>query len=95
MNLMATKWTDADSGCFIEVSQINLDGSMVFAVRERFGHCLSTSLEWDHEPIPSERSPKWLESHRFHDWQTAASALERGLYTLPEVLPGKPVIWEQ
>lgn len=29
------------------------------------GDCLSTSGEWDDEPMPSSRTEEWLATHRF------------------------------
>lgn len=48
---------------------VQIDGTELWAVRW-MGRCLDAAGEWDWEPTPSDRSPKWLTRHRF-DLETA------------------------
>lgn len=79
MNLAATKWTDIETGLYIEVTSTNKRGPLIFAVRDGFGNCLSKSGDWDPEPMPSTRSPEYLASHRYAKWAEAFNALDRNI----------------
>lgn len=40
------------------------DGTRLWAARYE-SRCLSTSGQWDYEPLPSSRTDEWLAQHRF------------------------------
>lgn len=75
-DLMATTWTCRKTGHSIQVSSINKDGSCVFSVRNQAQACLNKELEWEYEPMPSNRSDEFLERCRFDDFGKARNALE-------------------
>lgn len=50
------------------------DGPETWAVRQ-MGSCLSTTGEWEHEPIPSSRDDHWKRSHRFATKEDALRAI--------------------
>lgn len=47
-----------------------------WAIRRLGGRCLSHRNEWDPEPIPSERSDRWLHRHRFTEGEAIRRAVE-------------------
>jgi hypothetical protein len=78
-SFMATTWTCRKTNTKIEVSQINDDESLLFAVRNDFGECLSKKGEWEVEPSPSHRDNEFLERCRFVDFMDAVNTLWRAL----------------
>lgn len=56
----------ADGQARIERTGPNIHGQPQWAVRGN-GLCLSRSLAWDHEPLPSSslRTVEWYRQHRF------------------------------
>lgn len=79
-NFHATSWACVKSGLKIEVTNINPDGSMSFAVRNKYNDgCLDnrTSLAMHREPMPSSRTAEWLATHRFNDFSAALIAAEK------------------
>jgi hypothetical protein len=49
----------------IEVTRaMQMDGTELWAARW-MGRCLNRRGQWDLEPIPSDRTDRWLASHRF------------------------------
>lgn len=75
MNLEPSRWTDADSGNYIEIVR-NKDGIKLFAVRNIAGSCLNKDGEWEFEPLPSNRSDEFFLRCRYETFEAASSALE-------------------
>jgi len=85
INLTATTWTCMNTGHKIEVAKINDDGSLVFAIRNRWNDWLNKYGHWEYEPLPSSRDKAFMSRCRFNDFTIAAntlnSAIERGEQT--------------
>lgn len=75
MGLTATRWTDTDTGNYIEVAHTKPSGWHVFAVRNGAGSCLNKDGEWEYEPMPSNRDEKFIFRCRFDSFSDAAKAL--------------------
>lgn len=71
-----TVWqrTDAIDAIRIERSVSPFYDGERFAVRQ-FGFCLSTSGEWEYEPIPSSRDDAFYERCRFRTLEAAQEAV--------------------
>ncbi len=82
LRMMATKWVDQSSLHQIETMQKGSDGSLVFVVRDPFGHRLNNELIMEIEPLPSNRDAEFIERCQFEDFKSAAEALERYLQEL-------------
>jgi hypothetical protein len=70
-------WNHSDHGHLesikIETAK-QMEGSIKYAVRH-MGACLTTSGEWEHEPMPSSRDHEFLSRCRFDTWEQAANTI--------------------
>ena len=67
-----------DGQARIERTGPNIHGQPQWAVRGN-GLCLSRSLAWDHEPLPSSslRTVEWYHQHRFLSAEEAYTCWQR------------------
>lgn len=77
MKLVATEWTDRDSGLKIVERASDNGKNISFAVVNRYGDVLNKDGNFENEPLPSCRDAEFLENCRFTTFEDAANALER------------------